>query len=201
MNISKRGLQFITDCEGYEENTFRDGVFYAHWDKIGQVWDIAWGLTIDLNGDPIGKNTTMTYDEALACFSEYTDETAARLTQLLNLNAVTLQQHQFDALCAFAYNIGFNAFKRDATAYKKVMAKQFDEVTRYMLNWVHANKKFVFGLYNRRIKEAIMFDKGIYTQNTDFIEDYEKGEYIIKITRFIRDELKEAKAKRDKHGM
>lgn len=69
-----------------------------------------------------------------------------------------INQNQFDALCAFAYNVGINALK-NSTLLKKVNANPSDPTIRAeFLKWNKANGKALKGLTNRRTAEANLYE-------------------------------------------
>lgn len=69
-----------------------------------------------------------------------------------------INQNQFDALCAFAYNVGINALK-NSTLLKKVNKNPQDVTIRNeFLKWNKANGRALNGLTNRRIAEADLYE-------------------------------------------
>ena len=69
-----------------------------------------------------------------------------------------INQNQFDALCAFAYNVGINALK-NSTLLKKVNKNPNDPTIRAeFLKWNKANGRALKGLTNRRIAEADLYE-------------------------------------------
>lgn len=69
-----------------------------------------------------------------------------------------INQNQFDALVAFAYNVGVNALK-NSTLLKKVNKNPQDVTIRNeFLKWNKANGRALKGLTNRRIAEADLYE-------------------------------------------
>jgi lysozyme len=69
-----------------------------------------------------------------------------------------INQNQFDALVAFAYNVGINALK-NSTLLKKVNKNPQDVTIRNeFLKWNKANGRALKGLTNRRIAEANLYE-------------------------------------------
>jgi lysozyme len=69
-----------------------------------------------------------------------------------------ITQNQFDALVAFAYNVGVNALK-NSTLLKKVNKNPQDVTIRNeFLKWNKANGRALKGLTNRRIAEADLYE-------------------------------------------
>lgn len=69
----------------------------------------------------------------------------------------TLEQHQFDALVSFTFNVGNSAFKR-STLLRKINQGQFDKVPAQFRRWKYAGSKVVQGLVNRREVEIKMWN-------------------------------------------
>ena len=69
---------------------------------------------------------------------------------------VTLQQHQFDALTSFAFNVGVNACT-GSTLFRYVNAERYDDATGQFRRWVYVGQEKVTGLSVRRAAEAKMF--------------------------------------------
>jgi lysozyme len=69
-----------------------------------------------------------------------------------------INQNQFDALVAFAYNVGTNALK-NSTLLKKVNMNPNDPSIRAeFLKWNKASGKVLKGLTNRRVAEANLYE-------------------------------------------
>jgi len=66
-------------------------------------------------------------------------------------------QNQFDALCAFVYNIGLGAWRR-STARRYLLMGKFDLIPNEMSRWVRDDfAQVIPGLVNRRNKEIALF--------------------------------------------
>jgi lysozyme len=69
-----------------------------------------------------------------------------------------INQNQFDALCAFAYNVGINALKT-STLLKKVNANPNDPTIKdEFMKWVNGGGKKLPGLVKRRMAEANLYE-------------------------------------------
>lgn len=71
---------------------------------------------------------------------------------------IELNQHQFDALVSFTFNVGIGAFTT-STLLKKINSNNLKEVPTQLLRWVYVGKKITKGLVNRRKAEAELFIK------------------------------------------
>lgn len=70
-----------------------------------------------------------------------------------------INQHQFDSLVCFSYNVGVNALKK-STLLKKVNINPNDPtIKNEFLKWDKANGKVLKGLTKRRLEEANLYFK------------------------------------------
>ena len=95
MDISPQGLQLLIGREGCRLTPYQDSV---------GVWTDGYGNTHGVvpNGPPITQEKA---EEDLARNLEgFEDSINKHVT-------VPLEQHQFDALCSFAFNVGVHAFE------------------------------------------------------------------------------------------
>ena len=65
-------------------------------------------------------------------------------------------QHQFDAMVDFTFNVGCSAF-RHSTLLKKVNAGDMWGASNEFMKWVYVGKKKVPGLVRRRTAERNLF--------------------------------------------
>lgn len=73
-----------------------------------------------------------------------------------------LQQHEFDALVAFAFNVGVGAFSTSTLVRRVNTNATPDAIVSAFLMWVKAAGKIMPGLRKRRSDEAILFLEGRY---------------------------------------
>ena len=125
-----------------------------HWDAIGEVWDIGWGHVF-VEGE---ERRIISIDEAeelldwdLWLFDKGVDASVE----------VELEQHEYDALVAFSYNVGIGAFRR-STMLKRLNAGDFEGAMEAHAEWNKAGGKVIRGLVNRRAAERAMFVNGSY---------------------------------------
>lgn len=121
----------------------------AYWCP-GKVLTIGYGTT---RGVVAGQE--ITHEEALKLLEEDLQYFAHNLRLLIK---VPLNQHQFDALISFVYNIGIGAFKK-STLLKKLNAGLYEEVPKQMMRWVFVKGIVFKGLARRRKAEATLFSK------------------------------------------
>ena len=70
---------------------------------------------------------------------------------------VPLAQHQFDALVAFAYNVGLGAF-RTSTLLRLLNKGEFASAAKQFDRWNRAGQKVLPGLTRRRAAERKLFE-------------------------------------------
>lgn len=76
---------------------------------------------------------------------------------LIGLYDSVLNQHQYDALVSFVFNVGSGAFL-GSTLKKRLDANQLDEVPAQLRRWVYAGGRKLQGLINRREKEIRLWE-------------------------------------------
>ena len=145
--ISAKGLSLIKQFEGFLAKPYK---------CPANIPTIGYGATYY----PSGLKVSMT-DKAI------TEGQAS--TMLMNILRTyeksvdsfcrdDINQNQFDALVAFAYNVGVNALK-GSTLLKKVNNNPQDVTIRNeFLKWNKANGRALNGLTNRRIAEADLYE-------------------------------------------
>lgn len=143
MIISQKGLDALASLEGFKGLAYQD---------VAGVWTIGFGETEGVKpGDMIG------YDDAWEKLEKRCDDIASFLSQEIH---VPLEQHQFDALVSFVYNIGKNAF-RGSQVHQMINLKCYDQIPALMSRWryvtVRGEKVVSEGLMNRRRKEEALW--------------------------------------------
>jgi lysozyme len=71
---------------------------------------------------------------------------------------VPLTIDQYNALTLFAFNVGVGAFCKSNSVLKPLNEGRYVDARNGMYKWVYINGKYSKGLYNRRVKEAHIFD-------------------------------------------
>ncbi len=123
----------------------------------GGAWELGYGVTFDLNGQPFTADSTCTPEYADALFRNalklFEDGVRAAVT-------VTLNGNQFSALVAFAYNIGLENF-RTSSVLRRVNENRMDDAAACFGMWIFAtkggHKQALRGLLRRRYAEACLF--------------------------------------------
>jgi len=139
MNISKEGLALIKKFEGCELEAYR---------CPAGVWTIGFGTIKDVKeGDRITK------DEANHLLEEEMIEYESYIDDMVD---VELNQSQYDALCAWVYNLGPSNLG-SSTLLKVLNEGKYEEVPQQIKRWNKANGEVLTGLIRRREAEALLF--------------------------------------------
>jgi lysozyme len=147
MKISKAGLDLIKHFEGC--------LLYGYKDVVG-VPTIGYGHT---GGVVLGHRITQAEADTLLQHDLDRFEEAVDTLVTVNIN-----QHQFDALVAFSFNVGSGALKK-STVLRKTNAKDFEGAAKAfsLFNKGTINGELVVlnGLTRRRKAEAELFLKPV----------------------------------------
>jgi len=139
MKISENGLELIKKFEGCETTAYQDSV---------GVWTIGFGHT-----KGVEEGQTCSIEDAESMLADEMDEYEGYIN---NMVKVELQQHEFDALVAWVYNLGPTNLG-ESTMLKVLNGGQFDRVPDEMNRWTRAGGKILEGLVRRRQAESLMF--------------------------------------------
>jgi len=142
MQISNKGLDLIKFYEGLELEAYK---------CAAGVLTIGYGWTHDVK-----EGDTITEERAEELLREGIVQYENAVNDLVN---VPLEQHQFDALVSWVYNLG-KANLAASTLLKKVNAQEFDEVPEQIKRWNKAGGKVLEGLTKRRESEAKLWSTG-----------------------------------------
>ena len=139
MKISEDGLELIKKFEGCETTAYQDSV---------GVWTIGFGHT-----KGVEEGQTCSIEDAESMLANEMDEYEGYIN---NMVKVDLQQHEFDALVAWVYNLGPTNLG-ESTMLKVLNGGQFDRVPDEMNRWTRAGGDILEGLVRRRQAESLMF--------------------------------------------
>lgn len=153
MEISKQGIEFIANFEGYSSKAYRDS---------GGTWTIGFGTTRYPDGSRIKEGDTCTHEQAVSFFKNDLKSFGLDVERLVKRH---LSQSEFDALVSFRYNAG--------TSYKsggqwrlyniwKLSANQTITTEYWQDLAITSGGKVLNGLKRRRKAEADLYFKGKY---------------------------------------
>ena len=139
MQISKTGIELLKHFEGCELKAYQDSV---------GVWTIGYGHT-----KGIYEGLEITQLEAEKMLQDELPEYEGYITDKV---VPMLQQHEYDALVCWVYNLGPTNLS-SSTMLKKLNAGEFKEVPFQMKRWDKAGGQPLLGLTRRRNAEALLF--------------------------------------------
>jgi len=148
--VSDQCLQLIEqfECGG------NVGKYLAAYKCPAGVWTIGIGTTVYPNGQKVKAGDIATKLQAYE-YLQHDLKTTEVLVDSYTTDKVN--QHQFDALVSFAYNVGAGALK-GSTLLKKVNVNPADPTIRAEFNkWVNGGGKVLPGLIKRRAAEADLY--------------------------------------------
>lgn len=152
MTLDSAGRAFIQSWEGYRSETYLDQ---------GGTPTIGWGHTGWYSpGVPVALGQTCTLAQAEAWF---TADTAAACAEVNAGVTVPINQHQFDALVDFTYNLGVAAFAY-STLRRDLNEGDIMGAANEFLRWDYCAGEPNIGLENRRKAERALFLTGIVSQ-------------------------------------
>ena len=167
MKISEKGLSMIESFEG---------CLLEASNKLDGVWTIGYGQTGSYYGKRVRRGMTTTKALAHAWLRDHSIKTYEdAVTQAVK---VPLNQHQFDALVSFAYNVGVGALKQ-STALRKLNAGDYAGAADALTMWTKCNGKVLAGLVRRRKEERALFLTPVTqakTANTDLLRKGDRGD-------------------------
>jgi lysozyme len=144
--LSAQGARFIRNAEG-----LRLRVYLCAAGKP----TIGYGHVLRA-GDP----KTITRQQAEAFFAK---DVAWAVDELNKTpGSADLEQHQFDALVSFIFNIGAGAW-RGSTARRDLIEGKIDRIPGELMRWIHDDQGNVIpGLKLRRAREVKLWESGVY---------------------------------------
>lgn len=139
MKTSEEGRALIKKFEGCELEAYQCSA---------NVWTIGYGHT-----QGIKEGDVCTQEDADRMLEEDLEEFEGYVQEAVN---VPLEQHEFDALVAWTYNLGPSNL-RSSTMLKRLNDSKFDQVPLEMRRWNKAGGKVLDGLVRRREAESLLF--------------------------------------------
>ena len=139
MNISEAGLSLIKKFEGCALESYL---------CPAGVWTIGYGHTKDVKeGDKINnEEADHLLQEEMPEYEEYVKKYVTH----------PLEQHQFDALVCWTYNLGPNNL-RNSTMLTVLNQGRLNDVSFEMQRWNKAGGEVLKGLVRRRKAESLLF--------------------------------------------
>ncbi len=134
-----------------------EGLYLKAYLCPARIWTIGYGHTGLMHNDGTvyaGRKIDEGQAEALLRYD--LEKFSGRVAKLV---AVPLEQHQFDALVSFAFNVGEGALVR-STLLKKLNGYNYAGAAEEFMKWNKGGGKVLAGLTRRRKAERHLFETG-----------------------------------------
>lgn len=156
MQISNLGLDIIKQYEGLRLTAYL---------CPANVWTIGYGHTHQVKeGDQITENMATEY---LKKDVRHAQNAVAKYVK------IEIEQHHFDALVSFIFNVGTGSFK-NSTLLRMLNDGNFDGAEKQFIRWnkatVRGVKKVLRGLTDRRQEEAGLFGNHQYDDMPQIVD-------------------------------
>lgn len=155
---------FTTSQQGLDLIMFYEGcVLTAYQDSVG-IWSIGYGHT----GPEVHSGLSISHSYA----EELLQKDLENFERIINYYVISdINQHQFDALVSFVYNVGPGQTGvkdglihlrsgTSSTLLRDVNAGRFNSAASDFLQWNRAGGVVLRGLTKRRQSESTLFSKG-----------------------------------------
>ncbi len=155
MHMSPHGRELLEEWEGVRLKAYKDsaGLLTIGVGHLLTKSELSSGK-ININGESVKYVNGLTAEQA----DELLEQDVKPAETTVNNNVkVELNQHQFDALVSFTFNVGGGAFK-GSTLLKKLNNGQYDQVPAQLMRWDKAGGKVVPGLKKRRESEVKLWN-------------------------------------------
>jgi GH24 family phage-related lysozyme (muramidase) len=140
-STSSAGVNLVKSFEGFRSCKYKDAV---------GLWTIGYGHLIK-SGETF--NHCLSQAQAVALLQKDLHSAESCVSSHVK---TSINQHQFDALVSFTFNLGCGALS-SSTLLKKVNARQFSQCCAEFRKWVHGGGKVLPGLVRRREAECKLF--------------------------------------------
>jgi lysozyme len=162
MQLSDDMLALLKGFEGYRAAPYFDSagkktIGFGHLIKVGENF------------------TSLNINDATDLLRKDIEKAVKGVNTLLT--TLVPEQHQFDAMVAFAFNVGLTNLAH-STLLKLVLQEKYDLATQEFKKWCHAivdgKPLIIEGLLRRRMCEAIVFDTGSYSDAAKYWKECTK---------------------------
>lgn len=137
--IPNEAVDLVARWEGLELAAYPDPA------TGGDPWTIGYGHT-----DGVKRGQTITEAQARDFLRKDLEVAAGRLEDRIGEVVNDLTDNQYAALLSFVFNVGANP---SWTIWKRLKARQFDQVPGELIKFVNAGGRKMQGLVNRRTAE------------------------------------------------
>lgn len=151
MQMSSNGLRLLSQWEGVRAKTYKDAAGLPTI-GVGHLLtpdELASGC-IQIDGEAVRYANGLTESQVQALLAQ----DVRRFEEAVNGRCADLglEQHQFDALVSFCFNVGVGAFSQSSLC-KALKSGNFADVPDELRRWTSAGNRQVPGLVTRRENE------------------------------------------------
>lgn len=125
MQVSHKGIELVKRFEGFISKAYLCPAGYL---------TAGYG-----HRENVTKDTVLTEEEADHLLRKDLNQFASKITYSLEQDKIKVNQNQFDALCSFAFNLGYSALVF-STLWKKLKAGDYTGAADEFLRWVYITK-------------------------------------------------------------
>jgi lysozyme len=147
MEISNNCVQLIKHYEGCRLEAYQCSA---------GIWTIGYGSTFFEDGRPVKEGDEVSQEHA----ERLLPLILKKFAQAVFAGTAKIEQHEFDALISFTYNVGIGAFERSTLLKKIRKAVPASEIAAEFHKWNKAKGKVLKGLVKRRAAEAYLYEFG-----------------------------------------
>ena len=147
MQCSKKGIDLIKSFEGFSLTAY-----HGKCDRAG-LYTIGWGHA---RGVRPGDKITLEQAEKLLRDDIRDAENVVNLDYVSGRDKPLVNQHQFDALCSFVFNVGSGRYL-DSTLRRKIKQGDIMGAAGEFKRWIYSDHKIAPGLIPRRDAERRLF--------------------------------------------
>jgi lysozyme len=144
MRLSEEGYRVLHEREGLRLKAYAD---------TRGIWTIGLGHTSAAGPPQVVRGMTISAEEAEEIFRR---DCQTFREEVIGAVAGELEQHQFDALASFIFNVGASAFRK-STALKRLNAGDLDGAAQALLMFNKPSE-----IMPRRRGEHRQFKEGLY---------------------------------------
>ena len=147
MQCSKKGIDLIKSFEGFSLTAY-----HGKCDRAG-LYTIGWGHA---RGVRPGDKITLEQAEKLLRDDIRDAENVVNIDYVSGRDKPLVNQHQFDALCSFVFNVGSGRYL-DSTLRRKIKQGDIMGAAGEFKRWIYSDHKIAPGLIPRRDAERRLF--------------------------------------------
>lgn len=163
--VPDEAIRLIQEFEGCHRIDPGDGLVHAYPDPRtkAEPWTIGWGTTVYPDGRHVGRDDTITKEDADKFFATTLQEKYWQPISTAIPNWVEMNDLMRSALCSFAYNLGSGFYGAEGfnTISRCLKEKDWDDVPEALMLYHNPGSAVEAGLKRRRKAEGAMWEQGL----------------------------------------